>query len=435
MERRRTFREEDELPKRSLSLNSIPFKSLEQTFSIGIACASIGSSKQFRGTKYCENEDRVCLKWLDLNVDGNATQKILFAGVFDGHGGRGKASTFVCDILPKNFETLFNQLDTLSFDVRISQALESSFQLTDSEFHNTVKSEAMKLNIGSKKTVNCCKYFKEDPCSCSDPPISANEGSTGTVVLVTKDSIFTANIGDSDALLFSEESSSSSLVEETDSNSSSPSSLSTGSYENDIDKHFSPYKRLRNSVITHLAVNQITVTDTPIVDEENEDYRRIRNIANKTVGVSASDRLPLDGILQSVRGHRFNYVALPGARSLNMVRAFGNLGNKNFINGKIIEIESPIISRPHIKIMPRNSSMKTLIIASDGLWDNVEKDEITSILLSHFGEHWKAPGSEGPKISEISKTCAIELMRKAVRAKKKPDDVTVIVIPLFENII
>ena len=34
------------------------------------------------------------------------------------------------------------------------------------------------------------------------------------------------------------------------------------------------------------------------------------------------------GILKNERGDRFSYVAVAGARSLNMVRAFGNLGNK-----------------------------------------------------------------------------------------------------------
>jgi serine/threonine protein phosphatase PrpC len=422
---------------------------LEEEYSLDFVFACLGSSKQHRylfdlRARNLENEDRIFLGKVKLptrsDSDSEDEAEALFIGLYDGHGGAGKASSFVCERLKTTFETMLEKNCSLLLTMpeKISQALEESFRLVDVEFHKTVKSEAEKANVTKKQPAakGCCKYFNEDPCACLNPPISANEGSTGTVVIVTKSHIICANVGDSDAFI-AERVNHDSPDDDQDESSASPSSTgSTSTSIASLDDEMPLLKRSRlanafpasSFSSSQVVLTQLTITDTPIPDELNEDYQRIRNIAQRAASNKASisvgtaqvynEKLPKDGILRNSRGDRFNYVAVPGARSLNMVRAFGNLGNKRFVDDTILESESPIISRPHLKIVPRTNRICAIVIGSDGLWDNVDKAEVALVM----GKHLLSEGS--------SKQCAKDLLTRAINARKKPDDVSVVIVPL-----
>ena len=48
-----------------------------------------------------------------------------------------------------------------------------------------------------------------------------------------------------------------------------------------------------------------------------------------------------DGVRRSPMGERFNYVALSGAHQLNMTRAFGNFGHKEWRGSKPVRTHRP----------------------------------------------------------------------------------------------
>ena len=229
-------------------------------------------------------------------------------------------------------------------------------------------------------------------------PQIANEGSTGTVVIVTGEDIFCANIGDSDAVLFSRHP------------------------PHRIPQAVSPSHETgeQNKLLSGLKHERLTVTDTPLVDEENEDFLRIRKIAQARQSHPKAYEAPRNGILVNDKASRFNYVAIPGARSLNMTRAFGNLGHKVMRDGSLVEDESPIVSRPHVVHILRTPEMHSIVVGSDGLWDNVDLDDIEAVAF-RLGD---------PQTIAASKSAVKELLRLSVASKRKPDDIAIVFIPL-----
>lgn len=341
----------------------------------------ISSNKpKVTNSRRTRNEDRIALS--------TPTPKVTFAAVFDGHGGKARCSHFVS----QRFETTF--LEKLSLcgeeEDAVEQCLVDTFLQLDGEFRLEVESQfSYQSNGNNKKT--CCLFYNENPCMCQNPRIPANEGSTGTVVYITSDFVYCANVGDSDAFCFFQE------------------------------EEEAPRKRMKTDESELMSFVQLNVADTPTVDESNEDYLRIRTIAQNTLPTTTASTqriLPANGILLNDRGYRYSYVTVAGARSLNMVRAFGNLGNKRFHSetGELIECESPIICRPHVHKFARTKAMRCIVLGSDGLWDNVTPEEIVDC---------------GVLNSEVSpRQISEELLARALGAKRKQDDISVVVINL-----
>jgi len=75
--------------------------------------------------------------------------------------------------------------------------------------------------------------------------------------------------------------------------------------------------------------------------------------------------------------------------------------------------------------MPRTDDMRYIVAGSDGLWDNLEMEEIRSAVDLVFDD----ASLDGTQ-ADIARTVAKTLLQKAVACKKKPDDIAVIVIPL-----
>jgi len=415
-----TFLEEDLVDPRLIP--KVELAEIRETAMQGHAAFAIGSNKHHRATyRGWPNEDKVLLKHTTWHEDGQVVVRALFAAVFDGHGGEGLASEYVANHLHANFIALLETQDVaLPRTERVTRALELAFVKTDVDLYARVKSEAAKAKTASKSRCKC-KFFLEDPCACVGPPIPANEGSTGTVLVITATDVFCANIGDSDAILFSRRS----RAPPTD--EASPPALSAAS------SSLSPpsLSRKRARVQTALEHSGITVTDTPMVDEASEDFQRIHKIARARKSHAKTYDAPANGILVNGQASRFNYVAVPGARSLNMTRAFGNLGHKVVRDGRIIEEESPIISRPHVSHTPRVPSMHSIVVGSDGLWDNVSIDKIVDVIGEL--EDDDDDDDDDDAATEGSQRAAKQLLKMAVASKRKPDDISVIVIPLLRH--
>lgn len=146
-----------------------------------------------------------------------------------------------------------------------------------------------------------------------------------------------------------------------------------------------------------------------------------------------------DGIRRGP-SHRFNYVALEGAHSLNMTRAFGNFGHKEFTqdNPAInIENQSPIIARPHIRIYESASEDDFLfaVVGSDGLWDNISKEEVVQIVKSYCIE--KLTGDvevSKVQLAALADGASELLLEKSLKRNQKLDDITLVVV-IFQGIL
>ena len=307
--------------------------------------------------------------------------------VFDGHGSRGACS----DYLSKNVGRVLEELKGICH-IR----LEELFQRLDCEYYRDVVSQPL------KRGESCCRFYKENPCACDvNVAMPANEGSAGTVVVIAPGSLLCANVGDCDAYVFS-----------------------------DVSGHGE--KRTRVT----LSSQKLTVTDTPKVAEEDEDYIRIKKVAHDNLNESS---LTADGIffplLRRMRKNSGNpllsesmlneemreqnrrsaYVAIPGAHMLNMTRAFGNFGCKSFSpSGELDEKRSAVICRPHVMGVPRTGMERWLVVASDGLWDNITVEEVAEELERR-----------GHSAEEM----ASNLLKRAMQGNKK-DDISLIVVNL-----
>ena len=135
-----------------------------------------------------------------------------------------------------------------------------------------------------------------------------------------------------------------------------------------------------------LTARMLTPCDTPTTNIECEDYQRIKRVAEartRTRSSNGSERYP-DGVQRNSRGlERLNYVALNGAHRLNMTRAFGNFGHKEWRGTAAVESASPVIARPHLATHRRTGREQFVVIGSDGLWDNLSHGAVSAILRKH----------------------------------------------------
>jgi len=203
-------------------------------------------------------------------------------------------------------------------------------------------------------------------------------------------------------------------------------------------------------------MTKLTVVDTPACDSNCPDYLRIRSIARKRRAIYLKQGIKLDDGIKQGKDDRFNYVRFPGAHSLNMTRAFGNFGHKRFVknsSGIHLDIDSsPIISTPHVKKFNLNNYNGNyfLVLGSDGLWDNLEKAAVFKLVMNYVRlniskikckiektERFRDNSDEVNceiLLAVLAEAAAKLLVEKAVRAKKKFDDVTVVIV-LFKSIL
>jgi len=224
--------------------------------------------------------------------------------------------------------------------------------------------------------------------------------------------------------------------------------------------------------VPNLRAETLTIADTPVPDPLNEDYIRVKQIAETRVRRKASKTRSSrsDGIRRGPSS-RHNYVALEGAHSLNMTRAFGNFGHKVFSQDQrrtIIEPQSPIIVRPHVNIFEPayKDDFLFVVVASDGLWDNLRKDEVSSIVRDYclqrlrnsphtdsdptsitsspnrdnspggndVQDESKAIDSDTALLTSLSEGAAEDLLSHALKRNRKLDDITVVVV-LFSSML
>ena len=420
------------------------------------AAAGSSSSTKRKAIKNSHlNEDAFEIKRLDLLGDASA----LYIGVFDGHGGKG-AAQYVAENLRPNFEGLCSNYKNPE---KISTALYNSFFTTDANLYSEVADVAERYK--HLRRDNCsCNFYREMPCRCLHAERSAHEGCTATAIVYSNNKLYVANVGDSEALLLGNSNRINTFKKKqvvlTPRSMRRPRPTSFGE---------SPGARIFASPETteeksegsgasdmemeeeeeDLEADLLTVAHTPSVEPQDEDYLRIKRIAeSRTEMFKYIVPRPVDGIRRGP-SDRLNYVTLEGAHSLNMTRAFGNFGHKSYkaVNGRPVlqESDSPVTPRPHVRVIDISKDQYFLVVATDGLWDNLDKTQVSQIVKNYCSLSLRElrtqvtelkQGTATPEsvLAELAKGAAIELLSKAVETNKKPDDITVVIV-LFEGIL
>lgn len=247
---------------------------------------------------------------------------------------------------------------------------------------------AKRVDLPKKSACQCGRY-REHPCACQQQPSGsssapANVGSTGTVVVVSADAIFVANVGDSEAILIP-------------SDGSDPEVLTTD-----------------HRPATAPREDQERILAIAAAEQRNGASR----VAKTWLGASKRG-LSKTGITERVssRGHTNAYVAFPGACSLSMTRAFGNGGLKAILPAPVgrgagrmkpprarhVEKLSPIIVRPSVRTLRRPPRGGVIIVASDGLWDNLGPKLVQTIVAEALRGRAK-PRDAGAALEEDTET-------------------------------
>ena len=416
------------------------------------AAGSSSSTKRKTIQNSCLNEDTFEIKRLNLLGDSSA----LFIGVFDGHGGKG-AAQYVAENLRPNFEGLCKKNQQPD---EIRTALYNSFLTTDANLYSAVANVAERYK--HLRRDNCsCNFYREMPCRCLHAERSAHEGCTGTAVVYSNNKLYVANVGDSEALLLGNPAASTPFRNKQKPTSKSlrrPRPMSFG--ESPGARIFAnpetTEEKSDTSGVSDMEDDEdeyeaevLTVAHTPSVEPKDEDYLRIKRIAEtrKQMFKYLVPR-PVDGIRRG-SSSRLNYVTLEGAHSLNMTRAFGNFGHKSYstVNGRAVlqESESPVTPRPDIRVVDLSKDQYFLVVATDGLWDNLCKSQVSQIVRSYCSVQLKDMRSQLDKLkqasvspesilADLAKGAATELLTKAIETNKKADDITVVIV-LFEGLL
>lgn len=390
-----------------------------------------------------------------------------YTAVFDGHGGD-SVSEYAKQTLRKIFFKKYQEQSTTP----IKKHLSESFKEVDEKLYtNLVKARETAI---LKKRFNCtCKFFLENPCACLNANAQAKAGSSGTVIVLKDNILNVANIGDSEACLFSFEKECHKNIEkgrkivEVNTKESSYQALFAGNKLSAADAS-RIQTRLQSEFVNELCLSkeepeltdnfiQLTTSHTPSTNSSCEDYKRISAIAGKRNIFRRTKQGPVayDGIKRGLV-ERNNYVSFPGVHSLNMTRAFGNFGHKVYkqeSTGPKLNInDSAVIPVPDVQTfdLAQYNNNCFLVAGSDGLWDNVSKAEVYAFVVTYVREHildvvsfvngairYKnlSTKAKGEKVLFIlTKGVVKGLSNKAISAEKKLDDVTVVVV-LFNTIL
>eukprot|EP00924_Labyrinthula_sp_SR-Ha-C_P011965 snap_masked-scaffold_26-processed-gene-0.21-mRNA-1 protein AED:1.00 eAED:1.00 QI:0/-1/0/0/-1/1/1/0/439 len=419
-----------------------------------------------------DNEDRYVVSELSLS-SSSSYEKAVLVSIFDGHGG-----SSVADHLKKQFPVRFETILMSKLgDYSLWKEIGNIFSEIDTEIYR--KNKVARKKILEEQQVTCtCPYGEKEvlcPCFQKYTSIQSRCGSTATNILLLSEpeylTISCSNVGDSEAILVSSRNLLSSCAEEK-----TDVSIDLFLYEYLGLRVKEVYKKLKFEIWNLFSsenrlvypqikgkskpknyIQELTRCHSPDLDICPEEYFRLldlRNVLGKEeVGLKRTSNSNV-------------YVVRKGSHSVNMTRAFGNLGQKKFkSDGKMEKNYSSILSEPNtfrLKIAEEQiKHLRFIVCGSDGLWNNLTKQEVSVLIeetirmnieivkekikymsnvelnmLKRFPEK-SIEGTVCEKESTLillAEICSKNVLNKALTAKKKKDDITLSII-LFESCI
>ena len=305
-----------------------------------------------------------------INQDKYFIEKIndydsTFIGVCDGHGENGHlVSEFIKEELPKNF---IRELKKKFID----KSILNDTSLLVKCFNDSFLYTSIKLTNNSDIDINF-------------------SGSTCASILITHNNLITANVGDSriiKGILNKKENNINLNKENTLNNNKININYNNNNDENNINKYN-----------YYFSSEQLTTDHNPMLEKE---YKRILNYGGRIEKFK-----DVNGKFVGPKRVWLKNKNIPG---LAMTRSFGDQ----------IAVTVGVISEPEVKIYNIENKDKFLIIASDGLFEYLNNDEIVKIVGNFYFDN-------------NCKSAVHKLYNEAHKRWKKNDicidDITIIVV-------
>ena len=305
-----------------------------------------------------ENQD----KYLILELNGHSIRILI---ILDGHGQNGE---FVAEIAKRFLEKYFSENLLLLLE-NSSECLNIAYALTNDEIRNALKEKSIKEN---KNVQEVDGYLTSGYNSYSNSLISG--GTTCTIaVIIDNIHMYVSNVGDSDAILFTTSNISSKVISDVN---------DAINFQNEI------VSNIHTITGDHSPLNKeefIRATknckDSLIFRYDKLHSKNYSNIYEKNV--DDDDYYITDKVnyVKNVRKEPATVVSSPEGSpfesSLSMTRSLGDFYLQKYGVSFI-----PTIKYVNLSDIFEKSPIFSLLIASDGVWDNWSYETISKFILN-----------------------------------------------------
>ena len=311
-----------------------------------------------------DNEDQYSILYFEFN---SHTIRILI--ILDGHGGMN--GRFVSEIAKIFLEKYFSENILLLLE-NTPECLNIAYSLTNDEIRNALKEKTLKENRIVKEVDG---YLTSGYNSYSQSLIYG--GTTCTIaVIIDNIHMYVSNVGDSDAILFTTSNSSSKVITDVKDDAIN--------FQINYDENISNIHIITGNHSAENINEFIRVTENfkdPLRFEYDKHYPKgYSNIYEKNV----DDNYHITGkgnYVKNVRNEFGSIVSAPKSSlfdsSLSMTRSLGDFYLQKYGVSYI-----PSIKYVNLSKIFEESPIFSLLIASDGVWDNWTYETISKFILN-----------------------------------------------------
>ena len=311
-----------------------------------------------------ENQDKYSILYFELN--GHSIRILI---ILDGHGQNGE---FVAEIAKRFLEKYFSENILLLLE-NTPECLNIAYSLTNDEIRNALKEKSIKEN---KNVQEVDGYLTSGYNSYSNSLISG--GTTCTIVVIIDNiHMYVSNVGDSDAIIFTTSNSSSKVI-------------------NDVKDDAINFQIIQNENVSNIHIitgnhsaeniNEFIRVTENCKDPLRFEYDKLHSkdysdIYEKNVDDDNYHITRKGNYVKNVRNEFGSIVSAPKSSlfdsSLSMTRSLGDFYLQKYGISFI-----PAIKYVNLSEIFEESPIFSLLIASDGIWDNWNYETISNFILN-----------------------------------------------------
>lgn len=311
-----------------------------------------------------DNEDQYSILYFEFN---SHTIRILI--ILDGHGGMN--GRFVSEIAKIFLEKYFSENILLLLE-NTPECLNIAYSLTNDEIRNALKEKTLKENRIVKEVDG---YLTSGYNSYSQSLIYG--GTTCTIaVIIDNIHMYVSNVGDSDAILFTTSNSSSKVITDVKDDAIN---FQINYDENISNIHIITGNHSAENINEFIRVTE-NCNDSLRFEYDKHYPKGYSNIYEKNV----DDNYHITGkgnYVKNVRNEFGSIVSAPKSSlfdsSLSMTRSLGDFYLQKYGVSYI-----PSIKYVNLSKIFEESPIFSLLIASDGVWDNWTYETISKFILN-----------------------------------------------------